>query len=174
MTSHVDRATPDPTNRTERPGIYHGPVSDQDLPEEAPIGDNERDALRQDLVDVEALKELLGSKGIKGAVFYCPDCDEDHYLAWDLLKGNLEELLDAGESPVHEPAFDPDPDEYVGWDYARGFLDGYESFAQEELADVADRVSDMLGARGWTPSEIQGFLREAEIEPIDPSGEGRR
>ena len=139
-----------------------------------PLEDEEREALQQDLVDVQVLKEILGNKGIRGVVFYCPDCDEDHFLAWDLLKGNLEELLDAGESPVHEPAFDPDPDEYVGWDYARGFLDGYESFAQEELADVADRLSELLGARGWTPSEIRGFLREAEIEPIDPASGGRR
>src|SRR3712207_7590193 len=51
-------------------------------------------------------KEILGSKEIKGVVFYCPDCDEDHYLAWDLLAGNLQELLNAGESPVHEPAFE--------------------------------------------------------------------
>src|SRR3712207_8808178 len=80
-------------------------------------------------------KEILGTKGIRGVVFYCPDCDEDHFLAWDLLAGNLQELLNAGESPVHEPAFNPDPNDYVSWDYARGFLDGYESFEQEELGD---------------------------------------
>ena len=106
--------------------------------EEEPLDADEREALRQDLVDVQVLKEVLGSKGIKGTVFYCPDCDEDHFLTWELLSGNLEELLQQGESPVHEPAFDPDPDEYVSWDYARGFLDGYESFETEELGSVAD------------------------------------
>src|SRR5215211_5015336 len=112
-------------------------MDDPDEPIEQPLGDEERAALRRDLIDVQVLKEVLEPKGIKGAVFYCPDCGEDHFLAWDLLAGNLKELLDAGESPVHEPAFDPDPDDYVSWDYARGFLDGYESFEQEEMLEVA-------------------------------------
>ena len=89
---------------------------DDDGREEAPLDDEERDLLRQDLVDVRALREMLGGRGLKGAVFYCPDCEEDHYLTWDLLEGNLQQLLEDGESPVHEPAFDPDPDEYVSWD----------------------------------------------------------
>ncbi|HYN35740.1 MAG TPA: DUF5319 family protein [Actinomycetota bacterium] len=117
--------------------------------EEEPLDADEREALRQDLVDVQVLKEVLGSKGIKGTVFYCPDCDEDHFLTWELLSGNLEELLQQGESPVHEPAFDPDPDEYVSWDYARGFLDGYESFETEELGSVADKLMVALHAQGF-------------------------
>jgi hypothetical protein len=127
----------------------------------------EREALRQDLVDVQVLKQVLGSKGIKGAVFYCPDCDEDHYLAWELLAGNLRELLEAGESPVHEPAFDPDPDEYVSWDYARGFLDGYESFEQEELAELGRTLSGALSARGLPPGEIKELLASAGLDLSD-------
>jgi uncharacterized protein DUF5319 len=84
--------------------------------EDAPLDEEEKEALRQDLLDVQVLKDVLGSQGIKGTVFFCPDCDEDHYLTWDLLAGNLQELLDAGESPVHEPAYDPNPDDYVSWD----------------------------------------------------------
>src|ERR671916_131983 len=118
--------------------------------EEQPLDNEEREALRQDLLDVQVLREVLGSKGIKGTVFYCADCDEDHFLTWELLSGNLEELLQQGESPVHEPAFDPDPDEYVSWDYARGFLDGYESFEQEELTDVTLRLAQELRDRGWS------------------------
>jgi hypothetical protein len=127
----------------------------------------EREALRQDLVDVQVLQQVLGSKGIKGAVFYCPDCDEDHYLAWELLAGNLRELLEAGESPVHEPAFDPDPDEYVSWDYARGFLDGYESFEQEELAELGRSLSGALSARGLPPGEIKELLASAGLDLPD-------
>jgi hypothetical protein len=127
----------------------------------------EREALRQDLVDVQVLQQVLGSKGIKGAVFYCPDCDEDHYLAWELLAGNLRELLEAGESPVHEPAFDPDPDEYVSWDYARGFLDGYESFEQEELAELGRTLSGALSARGLPPGEIKELLASAGLDLPD-------
>jgi hypothetical protein len=126
--------------------------------DEAPLGEEEREALRQDLLDVQVLKEVLGGKGIKGAVFFCPDCDEDHYLAWDLLAGNLQELLDAGESPVHEPAFDPDPNDYVSWDYARGFLDGYESFEEEELGSAIKGLVGELRGRGWEAHEIKSLL----------------
>jgi hypothetical protein len=139
---------------------------------EQPLDEDEREALQQDLIDVQTLKELLSPRGIKGAVFYCPDCNEDHYLAWDLLTGNLKELLSAGESPIHEPAFDPDPDEYVGWDYARGFLDGYESFEQEELGEVADRLVSVLASRGWQPADVRSLLAHVglDIDIRDPGG----
>ena len=129
-----------------------------------PIGEEEKEALRQDLLDVQILKELLGDKGIRGVVFYCPDCEEDHYLGWDLLAGNLKELLEAGEPPVHEPAFDPDPDDYVSWDFARGFLDGYESFEQEELGDVVMRLIAALKDKGWTPGDVRGLLASVGLQ----------
>jgi Family of unknown function (DUF5319) len=132
--------------------------------EDAPLGEDERDALQQDLVDVQVLRDVLGPKGIKGAVFYCPDCDEDHFLTWDLLAGNLRELLDQGESPVHEPAFDPDPNEYVSWDYSRGFLDGYESFEHEELGDVTLRLVLELRDRGWQPDEVKALLASLSLQ----------
>jgi hypothetical protein len=137
---------------------------DDNIDDDQPLDEEERELLQQDLVDVHVLKELLGPKGIKGTEFYCPDCEEDHYLTWDLLAGNLQEILDAGESPVHEPAFEPDPDEYVKWDYARGFLDGYESFEQEELGDVALRLVGELRNRGWRTGEIKGLLAGAGLE----------
>lgn len=133
--------------------------------EDAPLGDDERHALQQDLVDVQVLKQLLEPKGIRGTVFYCPDCGEDHYLGWDLLHGNLRELLDEGESPVHEPAFDPNPEEYVSWDYARGFLDGYESYEDEELSEVAGRLIGELRERGWQVDEIKQFLGAVGLKP---------
>jgi hypothetical protein len=142
-------------------------VEDEGNPEEfesQPLEPEERDALRQDLLDVQVLKEVLGSKGIKGTVFYCSDCDEDHYLTWDLLSGNLQELLEQGESPVHEPAFDPDPDEYVSWDYARGFLDGYESFEEEELSDVTDKLIAGLLRKGWQMDQIKSLLATAGLQ----------
>jgi hypothetical protein len=143
---------------------------DPDGRAEEPIDEEERELLEQDLVDVQVLKELLGPRGIKGTEFYCPDCEEDHYLTWDLLAGNLQEILEAGESPVHEPAFEPNPDEYVKWDYARGFLDGYESFEQEELTDVSQRIVTELRERGWRNDEVKGLLASAGLEwpPADP------
>ncbi len=156
---------------------YHDPVEEPEdfnsEEEERPLEPDEREALRQDLLDVQVLKEVLGSKGIKGTVFYCPDCDEDHFLTWELLSGNLQELLEQGESPVHEPAFDPDPDEYVSWDYARGFLDGYESFEQEELGEVTQRLAGALTAQGWRAQQVKSLLASAGLQidpPPDPGG----
>lgn len=133
---------------------------DDDRFEEVPedLDPEERDLLQQDLLDVQTLKSLLGPRGIKGTVFYCPDCSEDHYLTWDLLTSNLAELLSQGESPIHEPAFEPNPDEYVSWDYARGYLDGYASYEQEELGELASQIADSLSGEGWTPDRIKGLF----------------
>jgi hypothetical protein len=139
--------------------------------EEAPLEEEERDLLRQDLVDVRALREMLGSRGLKGAVFFCPDCEEDHYLTWDLLEGNLEQLLDQGESPVHEPAYDPDPEEYVSWDYARGFLDGYESFEDEDLNNLSLLLLAELRDKGWPADRVKGLFARLGLQMpvLDPS-----
>ena len=152
-------------------------MENEEFPEEegAPINEEERELLQQDLTDVQVLKELLGPRGLKGAVFFCPDCDEDHFLGWDLLAGNLKELLEEGESPVHEPAFNPDPHEYVSWDYARGFLDGYESFEEEEIGDLTNRIILELRDRGWRVDEVKGMLAAVglQLPGIDDSdGDG--
>lgn len=153
-------------------------MEDDAFEEKPELGEEEREALQQDLVDVETLKELLGPRGIKGAVFYCPDCQEDHFLAWDLLSGNLTELLNEGESPIHEPAFDPDPDDYVSWDYARGFLDGYESVDDEEFGAVADRLVLELRDRGWSANTVMSLftrigMRLPMPDDADEQGSGR-
>lgn len=141
--------------------------------EEEPLDEDEREALHQDLVDIETLKELLGPRGIKGTVFDCPDCSEDHFLGWELLSGNLKEVLEAGESPVHEPAFDPDPEDYVSWDYARGFLDGYETVGDEELESVSGRLVLELRDRGWSPRDVMGLLSRVGMRlPMVDEGRG--
>ena len=143
---------------------------DEAARDEGPMDENERDLLRQDLIDVRALREMLGGRGLKGAVFYCPDCEEDHFLTWDLLEGNLEQLLNHGDSPVHEPAFDPNPDEYVSWDYARGFLDGYESLEDEDLNGVAVPLLVELRERGWRPDQVKALFARLglEVPVLDP------
>lgn len=150
-------------------------MESEEFPEEEsgePINEEERELLQQDLTDVQVLKELLGPRGLKGAVFFCPDCDEDHFLGWDLLAGNLKELLEEGESPVHEPAFNPDPHEYVSWDYARGFLDGYESFEEEEVGDLTNRIILELRDRGWRVDEVKGMLAAVglQLPGVDDDG----
>lgn len=153
---------------------FDEPAGGDSPDDERPLDPEERAALRQDLVDVQVLKEVLEPKGLKGAVFYCPDCGEDHFLGWDLLAGNLQELLEAGESPVHEPAFEPNPSDYVSWDYARGFLDGYESFEQEEIGEIAARLVAKLIESGMSVDEVKGVLASVGLqvpdatEPPDP------
>jgi hypothetical protein len=92
--------------------------------DDEPLSDDERRDLLEDLEDLEVFQALLGPRGVKGLVVDCDDCREPHYFSWDLIRGNLRSLLDAGAPHVHEPAFSPDPAEYVSWDYARGFADG--------------------------------------------------
>jgi hypothetical protein len=145
---------------------------EQPYDDSEPLNESEVEALRQDLVDVSVLKELLEPKGIRGAVFYCPDCEEDHYLGWDLLAGNIRELLQAGESPVHEPAFDPDPKDYVSWDYARGFLDGYESFEAERLDEAASALINELRERGWDAGAIEALLARLGLGEGSGGAEG--
>lgn len=92
--------------------------------EDEPLSADERANLLEDLEDLEIFQALLEPRGVRGLVVDCDDCQEPHYFAWELLRGNLRSLLDAGAPHVHEPAYGPDPSDYVSWDYARGFADG--------------------------------------------------
>jgi len=80
--------------------------------------------VRRDLEDLAAFRNTFESGGFKGVSLFCDDCAEDHFYGWDMLEHNLRSLLDSGEAPMHEPAYDPRPEEYVGWEYAQGYLDG--------------------------------------------------
>lgn len=84
--------------------------------------DEQRD-VRADLADLDRMREAFASQGIKGVVIACPDCGEDHYYEWELLRENLQHLLSTGEQRMHEPAFSVDEDEYVDWEYGRGYVD---------------------------------------------------
>lgn len=88
-----------------------------------PLLPGEREDLLEDLQDLEVFQALLAPRQVRGLVVDCEDCEESHYFAWDLLRGNLRHLLDRGTSRVHEPAFSPDPSAYVSWEYARGYAD---------------------------------------------------
>ena len=90
----------------------------------APLTADEREDILADLEDLEVFQALLEPRGVRGLVVDCQDCEEPHFFAWELLRGNLRHLLDQGQPRVHEPAFSPDPADYVSWDYARGFADG--------------------------------------------------
>ncbi|HWB65606.1 MAG TPA: DUF5319 domain-containing protein [Mycobacteriales bacterium] len=98
-------------------------LSDEELGDE-PLTDDERRNLLEDLEDLEMFQALLEPRGVRGMIIDCPDCREDHYYGWALLRANLRNILEAGAPHVHEPAYQPDPADYVTWDYARGFTDG--------------------------------------------------
>lgn len=97
---------------------------DDDEVEPLPLDRREAASVRRDLDDLAAFKERFQPEGFKGVSLFCQDCVEEHYYSWDMLENNLKALLEDGETPVHEPAYDPQPDEYVDWEYAQGYLDG--------------------------------------------------
>lgn len=187
--SSEEHNDPEPEDREEF-GTF---PDDEDLPPEE-IDAVEREALHQDLIDIRTLKAILSSRGIKGVVVFCPDCDDDHYLGWDLLAGNLQRILESGRPPVHEPAWQPDPDEYVTWDYARGFLDGYETYPEERGSGDQQRCGYCgralpesgndwtycpacgaslapvnlireLRSKGWKPEDIAELLMKSGFDP---------
>ena len=88
-----------------------------------PLAPADRESVLSDLEDLEVFQALLQPRGVQGLAVACPDCEEPHYVAWDLLRSTLRALLDSGRAGVHEPAFAPDAAAYVSWDYARGFAD---------------------------------------------------
>ncbi len=88
------------------------------------LSSEEREDALADLADLEVFRALMEPLGVRGMVMDCGDCGESHYIAWDLLQGNLRQLLDDGRPRMHEPAHEPDPGDYVSWEYARGYVDG--------------------------------------------------
>jgi hypothetical protein len=98
-------------------------LDEETAPADEPLTPQEREDVLEDLSDLEVFEALLAPRGVRGLVVECADCGEPHWYGWDLLRGNLRHLLDAGTHRVHEPAFAPDPADYVTWDYARGFTD---------------------------------------------------
>lgn len=93
--------------------------------DEAPasLDPDEANNVRADLGDLHGMREVFGPQGVKGVVIACPDCGENHFYEWDLLRENLEHMLETGEPRMHEPAYQPREDDYVVWDYGKGYVD---------------------------------------------------
>jgi hypothetical protein len=89
-----------------------------------PLDRHEAARVRRDLDDLAAFRHTFEPEGFKGVSVFCQDCIEEHFYGWEMLEHNLKALLESGETPVHEPAYDPKPDEYIDWEYAQGYLDG--------------------------------------------------
>lgn len=127
-----DETPPDPfAGDPDDPAALLG----EDPDDEPELTDDERVGVQSDLQDVEMFRALLEPQGVRGLAMACSECGEEHYFGWDLLGGNLRQMIGDGRSGVHEPAFAPDPSQYVSWDYARGYLDGVLDAADDEPED---------------------------------------
>ena len=92
-------------------------------PQYEPLEGDERKNIEADLEDLQGMRATFEAQGMKGVVIACPDCGSDHYYGWDLLRENLEHMLDTGEPRMHEPAFEPKEEDYLLWDYGKGYVD---------------------------------------------------
>jgi hypothetical protein len=153
------------------------PFGSDEESEFEPIDEDERAALLEDLADLAEFREALEPRGFRGVVIPCPDCEEDHYFGWSLLRENLEHILERGEPRVHEPAFEPEVDRYVTWDYARGFVDGLLEGERETTplrdgwtspGEAARRLRRALTTRGLTEDEVAAVLSEGGLPPAEP------
>lgn len=110
-----------------------------------PLEPSEREDILADLGDLEVFKTLLEPTGLRGIVVDCEDCEETHYFSWELMRANLQHLLDTGRTRRHEPPFRPDAKKYVTWDYARGYSDGVMAVADAEDDGLDTDYGDPLG-----------------------------
>lgn len=131
-----------------------------DFDEDPPIPLDRREAarVRRDLDDLAAFRSTFEPEGLKGVSLFCPDCVEQHFYAWEMLEHNLEALLESGETPVHEPAYDPDPEEYVDWEYAQGYLDGLADGGRPVLPAALDEAGGCPHCGGPLPAHGGGEL----------------
>jgi hypothetical protein len=98
-----------------------GPEPEDEGPIE--LGADEVENIQADLDDLREMRGVFGEQGVKGVVIACPDCGSNHYYEWELLKDNLEHMLQTGEPRMHEPAFAVREEEYIQWDYGKGYID---------------------------------------------------
>jgi hypothetical protein len=170
-TTDHEVAVPDPLDPFE---------PDEDSQPE-PIDEEERAALLDDLADLAEFRATLEPRGFLGVVISCPDCEEDHFFGWGLLRENLEHILEHGEPRVHEPAFEPAVDHYVTWDYAKGFVDGVLEGEESgplrdgwtSPAEAARRLRRALATRGLSEDEVAAVLSEGGLPPGEAAGDGR-
>jgi hypothetical protein len=96
---------------------------DEDEEGYGPLDPAEAEDVRADLEDLRGMRALFQPQGVKGVAIACPDCGENHFYEWDLLRENLEHMLETGEPRMHEPAYEVREEEYILWDYGKGYLD---------------------------------------------------
>jgi Family of unknown function (DUF5319) len=163
------------------------------MDEPTPQPDEERADIEADLHDLESMRGLFASQGVKGVVIACQDCGANHFYEWELLQDNLDHMLQTGEPRMHEPAFDIQEEEYILWDYGKGYIDaladtGLEPDRRIEVGSCpwcqtrfetdfrfcprcgrslgAVRMYHELVARGMEEREVRTLLVRAGYEPF--------
>jgi predicted RNA-binding Zn-ribbon protein involved in translation (DUF1610 family) len=104
--------------------------------DDEPLDEHETALVRQDLTDLADFRVTFEAEGYRGVAIWCHDCVEEHFFPWEMLRENLQLLIETGETPVHEPAFQPEPDRYVPWDYARGYVDALKDVGVDQRLPV--------------------------------------
>ncbi len=129
---------------------------DEDF-EDAPLDVFESEMVQQDLEDLDDFEAVFTDEGYKGVSVFCRDCVEDHFYPWDMLRENLAALLATGETPVHEPAFQPEPAQYVPWEYAHGYVDALRESGAFERRQIGQcprcdlHLADDLAGANYCP-----------------------
>ncbi len=167
----------------------HEDAHEEDGP--PPLGGAESALIRRDLRDLQVFEETFEAEGFRGVAIFCQDCVEEHFYPWDMMRENLQVLLETGDTPVHEPAFAPDPDQYVPWEYARGYVDalgdagvfgrrdvegcprcGWKAAERETQASfcprcgnplLRERLRDALLDRGFEADEVDEIVHESGL-----------
>ena len=80
----------------------------------------ERRDIQADLDDLASMRSVFSTQSVKGVVIACQECGANHFYEWELLRDDLEHMLQSGEPRMHEPAFDIAEEEYIQWDYGKG------------------------------------------------------
>ncbi len=120
----LDSLPPDPfAGDPDDPSRALEALDDLDHGPDEPLDDEERAEILADIADLAVFEALLAPRGVRGIVVDCADCNTEHYHDWEMLRSNLQQLLDTARLRPHEPAYQPDPNAYVSWDYCRGYTD---------------------------------------------------
>ncbi|HEU4527826.1 MAG TPA: DUF5319 family protein [Actinomycetota bacterium] len=170
-----------------------GEDRDRDQGPFEPLDLREEEDVRADLEDLGGMRRVFHAQGVKGVVIACPDCGENHYYEWELLKDNLEHMLETGEPRMHEPAFEVREDEYIQWDYGKGYIDALADTGLEPDRRIrvtrcpwcetpcedpfhfcprcgrslaAVRIYRELTERGMDEREVRAILVRAGFEPF--------
>lgn len=151
---------------------------DDDLDEfdDEPLDEHETALVQQDLHDLADFEATFRPEGYRGVAVWCHDCAEEHYYPWDMLRENLQLLIDTGETPVHEPAYAPEPDRYIQWEYARGYVDALRDAGVQERMDLSVcnrcgfRLPDGLAQGNFCPRCGNALLAGRLAKALEDAG----